>query len=79
LIHRSHAYEEKVRAQERKINRVVYNEFREASCLRYINFLIDSRSLITPHGQNALSECRKIKTIAGDIVSILEKQLALMR
>ncbi|KAF9039460.1 glycosyltransferase family 49 protein [Hymenopellis radicata] len=34
LIHQNHLYQEKVRKQERKFNRRIYNEFKEETCLK---------------------------------------------
>ncbi|KAF5320991.1 hypothetical protein D9619_001957 [Psilocybe cf. subviscida] len=63
IIHQSHPYEERARKNERKINRKIYADFREEACLRYLELFHDEDLLHSPLAENALSECRKIKSL----------------
>ncbi|KAF8633341.1 hypothetical protein AX17_004513 [Amanita inopinata Kibby_2008] len=77
IIHQNHLYEETIRKSERKINRKVYQDFKEEICLRYLKSYHDSGILDTERGNNLREECKKIKGITktvsllagGDITS----------
>ncbi|KAF9485941.1 hypothetical protein BDN70DRAFT_822694 [Pholiota conissans] len=63
IIHQNHLYEESARKTERKHNRKIYADFREETCLRYLKRYHDNPLLDRSLAENAINECRKIKSL----------------
>ncbi|KAF8967939.1 glycosyl-transferase for dystroglycan-domain-containing protein [Flammula alnicola] len=63
IIHQNHLYEETARKNERRYNRKIYSDFREEICLRYLKRYHDEGMLDSDLAENALAECRKIKSL----------------
>ncbi|KDR75725.1 hypothetical protein GALMADRAFT_68789 [Galerina marginata CBS 339.88] len=63
IIHQNHLYEETVRETERKFNRKLYADFKEETCLRYLKNYSDQGTLDSDVALNALTECRKLKSV----------------
>lgn len=71
IIHQNHLYEELARKSERKLNRKIYQDFKEETCLRYLKSFRDNGQLHTEHGNNIREECRKIKGVTKMASSFL--------
>ncbi|KAJ4493792.1 glycosyl-transferase for dystroglycan-domain-containing protein [Lentinula edodes] len=61
IVHQNHLYEEKVRKDERKFNKKIYNDFKEETCLRYFKHYHDLGILNSTRGYNIQQECTKLK------------------
>ncbi|KAH9485472.1 LARGE xylosyl- and glucuronyltransferase 2 [Psilocybe cubensis] len=63
IVHQNHLYEENARKNERRRNRKLYADFKEESCLRYLKSYHDLNMLRSDLAENALAECRKLKSV----------------
>ncbi|PFH52106.1 glycosyltransferase family 49 protein [Amanita thiersii Skay4041] len=63
IIHQNHLYEETVRKNERRVNRKVYQDFKEEACLRYLKSFNDQGILGTERGSNLKEECKKVRGV----------------
>ncbi|PPR03171.1 hypothetical protein CVT26_008020 [Gymnopilus dilepis] len=63
IIHQNHLYEEIARKTERRFNKKIHLDFREETCLKYLKKYHDSGILGTEVAENALTECKKLKTV----------------
>jgi len=58
--------------RQRKYNRKLYADFKEETCLRYLDRYSREGVLHTDRGFNAQEECKKIKTVARLAAQVLE-------
>ncbi|PPQ88458.1 hypothetical protein CVT25_011584 [Psilocybe cyanescens] len=63
IMHQNHLYEENARKNERRRNRKLYADFKEEACLRYLKGYHDLGVLQSDLAENALTECRKLKSV----------------
>ncbi|KIM40255.1 glycosyltransferase family 49 protein [Hebeloma cylindrosporum] len=71
IIHQNHLYEDTVRIPERRYNRKLYADFKEETCLRYLKRYHDRGLLGSSLAANALTECRKIKTLTRSAAKVI--------
>ncbi|KAJ7287252.1 glycosyltransferase family 49 protein [Mycena rebaudengoi] len=64
LIHQNHLYEETARRVERKRNRKLYADFKEETCIRYLQLFHINGLLNTTQGHNVQMECKKIRGVS---------------
>ncbi|KAF8897102.1 glycosyltransferase family 49 protein [Gymnopilus junonius] len=67
IIHQNHLYEEMARKTERRFNKKIHLDFREETCIRYLKRYHDSGLLGSEVAENALTECKKLKTVTRSL------------
>ncbi|PPQ83358.1 hypothetical protein CVT24_001913 [Panaeolus cyanescens] len=78
IIHQNHRYEEKIREEERKHNRKVYLNFKEETCLRFLTRYHHYGVLRSSIAENALTECKKIKSFVKLAPSSIQDALSMV-
>ncbi|ORY06743.1 hypothetical protein K493DRAFT_203036 [Basidiobolus meristosporus CBS 931.73] len=59
IIHQNHEYLENTRKIERKLNKKIYDNFRDEACFRYFRNMHATGEWSTPKGENLRRECMK--------------------
>ncbi|KAF9115085.1 hypothetical protein BGX27_009008 [Mortierella sp. AM989] len=71
VIHQSHPYKEETRKQERKYNRILYQNFQEEACFRYSRKFLHSNQWNSSLSENLKGQCSKIRGFKQVMTQIL--------